>query len=172
MITTQIFFTVFASIAVISAVVMLTRRTALGGAISLIVCFLAFAGLYVMLDAPFVAVMQVMVYAGAIMMLIVFVIMTVDTQAEALRKERATVVGAVIATVIIAVGIAVYEMALHGAAFEIQNARVIGTVANVGLRLFTRHILNFEMLSLLLLVALIGALVLARHDKKKPMKEA
>lgn len=157
----------FGAIAVAGALVMLTRKTALGGAISLVVCFLAFSGLYVTLDAPFVAIMQVIVYAGAIMMLIVFVIMTVDTRAEALRRERTTVIGAVVATMIVGAGIAVYELALHDDAIITHGIGVVGTIANIGLRLFTRHALNFEMLSLLLLVALVGALVLVKQGKKK-----
>jgi NADH-quinone oxidoreductase subunit J len=168
MTATAIFFALFAGTAVLSALVMLTRKTPLGAAISLVVCFLAFAGLYVMLGAPFVAVMQVVVYAGAIMMLIVFVIMTVDADAEALRRERSTIVGAIIATIIVGTGIAVYGMALHSASLPAGGVPVNGTVAKVGALLFTRHVLNFEMLSLLLLVALAGALILAKHRTKGP----
>jgi NADH-quinone oxidoreductase subunit J len=166
--TAPIFFALFAGIAVIAALVMLTRKTALGAAVSLVVCFLAFSGLYAMLDAPFVAVMQVVVYAGAIMMLIIFVIMTVDTESEALHEERGTIIGAVIATVIVGTGMVVYQLALHAAGPMAQKAGspVNGTVANVGSLLFTRHVLNFEMLSLLLLIALVGALVLAKKQKK------
>jgi NADH-quinone oxidoreductase subunit J len=167
MTSTTIFFALFAGMAIVSALFMLTRKTALGAAISLVVCFLAFAGLYVMLSAPFVAVMQVVVYAGAIMMLIVFVIMTVDTEAEILRKERGTIIGAIIATIIVGAGIAVYELALHTASLPERGVPVTGTVAKVGLRLFTRHALNFEMLSLLLLIALVGALVLAKRHTTK-----
>ena len=164
-------FFLFASIAVLAALVMLTRKTALGGAISLVVCFLAFAGLYAMLDAPFVAVMQVVVYAGAIMMLIVFVIMTVDTDAEMLHRERWTVFGSLIAAAIMVAGISVYEIALRTAApLHAAAAPVSGTVARIGSILFTRHVLNFEMLSLLLLIALAGALILAKRRNKN--KEA
>lgn len=165
-----IFFTLFAGIAVIAALVMLTRKTALGAAVSLVVCFLSFSGLYVMLDAPFVAVMQVVVYAGAIMMLIIFVIMTVDTDNEALHEERGTMIGAVIATIIVGTGMAVYQLSLHAAAplSAGRTPAVKGTVANIGSLLFTRHVLNFEMLSLLLLIALAGALVLAKQNKKTP----
>ena len=162
-----LFFALFAGVAVIAALVMLTRRTALGAAVGLVVCFLAFSGLYVMLDAPFVAIMQVVVYAGAIMMLIIFVIMTVDTDAEALHEERGTIFGAIIATFIVGTGIIVYQLALHAASPLVRNpgGPVCGTVAKVGSLLFTRHVLNFEMLSLLLLIALVGALVLAKKHK-------
>lgn len=163
-----LFFFLFAGIAVLAALAMLTRKTALGAAVSLVVCFLAFSGLYVMLDAPFVAVMQVVVYAGAIMMLIIFVIMTVDTDAEILHEERTTIIGATVASIIVGTGIAVYQLALHTAMpitrYALPGPK--GTVANVGVRLFTRHVLNFEMLSLLLLIALAGALVLAKQPKK------
>jgi len=164
---TILFLSLFAGIAVLASIVMLTRKTALGAAISLVVCFLAFAGLYVMLSAPFVAVMQVVVYAGAIMMLIVFVIMTVDADAEVLRKERATILGSLIAAAIMIVGIGIYELALHTASFLPQRTDVYGTVTNVGSLLFTHHVLNFEMLSLLLLIALVGALILTKQNKKK-----
>ncbi len=168
MILTTIFFSLFAGVAVIAALVMMTRTTPLGAAVSLVVCFLAFAGLYVMLDAPFVAVMQVVVYAGAIMMLIVFVIMTVDLEAEALRRERGTILGAIVATIVVATGVAVYELALHASVPLAGLKPVAGTVSKIGSLLFTRHVLNFEMLSLLLLVALGGALILAKQPKRKP----
>jgi NADH-quinone oxidoreductase subunit J len=161
-----VFFYLFASIAVAAAITMLTRKTALGAAISLIVCFLAFSGLYAMLDAPFVAVMQVVVYAGAIMMLIIFVIMTVDTRKEMLRKERPTIIGAGIASSIVLSGLVVCLLALHSSPLGDQAPPVVGTVAAVGKLLFTRHILNFEMLSLLLLIALAGPLILVKRQKK------
>jgi NADH-quinone oxidoreductase subunit J len=170
-VSTTIFFGLFAGIAVTAALVMLTRKTALGGAICLVVCFLAFSGLYAMLDAPFVAVMQVVVYAGAIMMLIIFVIMTVDTDAESLHEERGTIIGAIIATIIVGTGITVYELALNLASplgrDPAAAAAAKGTVAAIGSILFTRHVLNFEMLSLLLLIALAGALILAKNRKTK-----
>jgi NADH-quinone oxidoreductase subunit J len=167
MTTTPIFFTIFAGVAVLAALFMLTRKTALGAAVSLVVCFLSFAGLYVMLSAPFVAVMQVVVYAGAIMMLIVFVIMTVDADAEILRRERGTIIGAIVATIIVGAGIAVYVLALGRATPFTDGTMDNGTVERVGIRLFTRHALNFEMLSLLLLIALVGALILAKQRTKK-----
>jgi NADH-quinone oxidoreductase subunit J len=168
MIMAQVFFYFFAGIAVAAALLMLTQKTPLGAAVSLVICFLAFSGLYAMLDAPFVAVMQVVVYAGAIMMLIVFVIMTVDADAQTIRQERGTIIGGIIAAVIVGAGLVVYQLALHGALLDGRNAPVSGTVAAVGKILFTRHVLNFEMLSLLLLIALVGALVLSKQHKKKP----
>ena len=171
MIPEALFFYFFAGSAVAAAITMLTRKTALGAAISLVVCFLAFSGIYAMLDAPFIAVMQVVVYAGAIMMLIVFVIMTVDTDKEMLKKERPTIIGALIATIIVSAGLAVYQLSLPTAeVLTHEGARTIGTVAAVGRLLFTRHVLNFEMLSLLLLVALAGALILVKQQKKQPGK--
>ena len=159
-----IFFYLYAGVAVLFALLMLTRRNTLSAAICLIVCFLSFAGLYMVLDAPLVAVMQVLVYAGAIMMLIIFVIMTVDTKETELKKERPVILGSVVAAAIVIVSIALLSFSIReiprgwGAAPD----QTFGTVADIGRVLFTVHILNFEMISLLLLVALVGALVLAK----------
>lgn len=160
----MIFFGVFSSIAVLFSLLMLTRKSALAAAICLIVCFLSFAGLYAMLNAPLIAALQVLVYAGAIMMLIIFVIMTVDMRKEELKKEKPVLIGSAVAGLILLVCTTLFFLSLRGIPYEwaMGSAQEFGTVANVGKNLFTRHVLNFEMISLLLLAALIGALVLGK----------
>lgn len=162
-----IFFLVFAGIAVLSAVAMITRKSALDGAICLIVCFLSFSGLYAMLDAPFVAAMQVLVYAGAIMMLIIFVIMTVDTRENRPAVKKPVLAGAIAATGIMGVSMALFFLAVRTGAPAQTAAPAFepGTVGRVGHLLFTKHVLNFEMISLLLLAALVGALVMGKRHQ-------
>jgi len=163
----HLFFYVFAALTLLAAVVMLTRKSALDGAICLVVCFLGFAGLYAMLDAPFVAAMQVLVYAGAIMMLIIFVIMTVNTDESRRAVKKPVLVGSIVATVIMVVCMTLFFTAVRGAKLpsDTGEAFLPGTVQRVGKLLFANHVLNFEMISLLLLTALVGALVLGKRHK-------
>ncbi|MDD5675937.1 MAG: NADH-quinone oxidoreductase subunit J [Chitinivibrionales bacterium] len=167
MILREIFFFLFGGTAVLCGLFMLTRKSALSGAVSLVVCFLSFAGLYAMLDAPFIAAMQVLVYAGAIMMLIIFVIMTIDLSAEERRAEKPVIVGGIIAGAIVAAAIALYSITVRGLPHITGAARIDGSVTHIGAVMFSKHVLNFEMLSLLLLVALVGAVVLGKKKAKE-----
>jgi NADH-quinone oxidoreductase subunit J len=162
------FFLVFAAITLLSAVAMLTRKHALDGAVCLIVCFLSFAGLYALLDAPFVAVMQVLVYAGAIMMLIIFVIMTVDAQEKHFAVRKPVLAAGIAATAIMAVCLSLFYIALRAVprSAGAGGGAPSGTVERIGRLLFTNHVLNFEMISLLLLAALVGALVLGKKGRR------
>jgi NADH-quinone oxidoreductase subunit J len=161
-------FAVLAAVAVVFSIFMLTRKSALDGALCLIVAFLSFAGLYRMLDAPFVAAMQVLVYAGAIMMLIIFAIMTIESKSEFHLSLKPLFTGTVAAGILVAVITTLFVNALekHPPIWS-STKPVYGSVELVGKILFTRHVLNFEMVSLLLLVALVGALVLG---KKSPQQ--
>lgn len=164
MLQESILFYLFGSIAVIFTVLMLTRKNALSAAVCLIAVFLSFAGLYVMLDAPMVAAMQVLVYAGAIMMLIIFVIMTVDMKEDELKIEKPVILSSLLAGTIVLTCIAMVSFSEQSVSYgwALPAGHAFGTVENVGHVLFTRHLLNFEMISLLLLIALVGALVLVK----------
>jgi NADH-quinone oxidoreductase subunit J len=163
----QVFFFLFGGMSVLCALLMLTRKSALSGAVCLIVCFLSFAGLYATLDAPFIAAMQVLVYAGAIMMLIIFVIMTVDLSAEEKQREKGFIIGGTIAGALVAVAIAIYSITAIRLPLQGISGSVDGSIAHIGTVMFSKHVLNFEMLSLLLLVALVGALVLGKKNTKE-----
>jgi len=160
-----ILFTVFSVVAVGGGVMTITRRNPLASALSLAVSFMAVAGLYTLLHSPFLAVMQVIVYAGAIMVLIIFVIMLLNLPDEAYASEELSRprvgIGLLIGGALFAVlyrGIDSLETEM----FEEAPAS-FGTVEAVGETLFTRYLYPFELVSILLLVAIVGAVVLAKR---------
>ena len=125
-------------------------------------CFLA--GIYVLLTAHLLAFLQIMVYAGAIMVLFLFVIMLLNTGDDALGRARMKIMQA--AGVVGAAGVvAVVVMAVNRAgALPMTNVRDdFGTVKEVGRLLYTQYLLPFEVTSLLLLVAIVGAVVVAKQ---------
>ena len=150
---------------------MVAQRNPLYSAISLIGVFVSLACLYVMLAAPFIAAVQVIVYAGAIMVLVVFVIMLLNVEEEERRPMRLR------ALVPIAVGLGAILFA--EAAFIIffvhtspgtptANVSDIGLTTSIGAGLFTSYLLPFEITSLLLLMAIVGAITLARRGGLLP----
>ncbi|HCN04351.1 MAG TPA: NADH-quinone oxidoreductase subunit J [Bacteroidetes bacterium] len=162
-------FLVFALGAVISAVSTVTRKNPVSSAMSLVAHFFMLAGLYLTLEAQFVAAVQVLVYAGAIMVLVVFVIMLLNlgneqalTENRGLRSTLATLIGAVFAVQIILVTVAEPT----GANALPSRAVEIGTTESIGQSLFTQYLFPFEAISLLLLAALIGSVVLAKRHMK------
>ena len=153
------------------AISMVAQRNPLYSAISLIGVFISLACLYVTLAAPFIAAVQVIVYAGAIMVLVVFVIMLLNVEEEERRPMRLR------SLVPIAVGLAAVFFA--EAAFIIffvtrspatpsGNISDVGQTASIGAGLFTSYLLPFEVTSILLLMAVVGAITLARRGGLLP----
>jgi NADH-quinone oxidoreductase subunit J len=160
-------FAFLAILAVASGVVMITHRNPVMSALSLIANFFALAGLYLTLRAQLLAVLQIVVYTGAIMVLVVFVIMLLNLGDEERLKERTSVwkgIGLAFALGVVAeLGYIIFV----GAGGQLPtalaaNAESIGTVEGIGEAMFGRFLLPFEMTSLLLLAAIIGAVVLAK----------
>src|SRR6266853_236223 len=163
-VATPFFFYLFAAIMVIGGILVITRKNPVHSALALIVTLLAQASIYLMLYAPFVAGVQIILYAGGIMVLFLFVIMLVSI--ERCQRERQFnkqwVIGMVAATALGGLFIAVYmkgksifpEHALP--AVEAQNTQNVGTL------LYGQYMFAFEIASLLLLVAIIGAVVMAK----------
>lgn len=161
-----ILFAIFAIGAVASAIFTVTRKNPVAAAMSLIGHFFMLAGLYLTLHAQFVAVVQVLVYAGAIMVLVVFVIMLLNLGNEQQLSERIslrTTLGTLMAA-LFAVQVVTGLMARPtGLNQQSAEAATIGTTASIGNALFTTYIFPFEAVSILLLAALIGAVVLAKR---------
>jgi NADH-quinone oxidoreductase subunit J len=162
----EMFFFFLAGVALVSALLMITRKSPVISAIFLVLNFLALAGLYLTLQAQFLAIIQVLVYAGAIMVLFVFVIMLLNLSDEQGLTEGFSfkkVVGAILAfTMFFEI---MYIVGLNsGGSLALQSpeATRLGTVEHVGTQLFTKFLLPFEITSILLLAAMIGALVLAK----------
>jgi NADH-quinone oxidoreductase subunit J len=161
----EILFYIFAAGGIISAVLVVTRRNPIISALYLIVNFFCLAGIYLTLHAQFIAVIQILVYAGAIMVLFVFVIMLLNLGDERSLGDSIT------SKKIVAAGFGfgvlmelVYIFMMHPASqtIDMKRAEDIGTVEAIGRVLFTRFLFPFEVTSLLLTAAIVGAIVLAK----------
>ena len=163
----QILFILFGAVSLIGAISVISFRHPIYSALSLIVTFFAQAGLFVLLGAHFVAAVQVIVYAGAIMVLFLFVIMLLNLGTLSLKgamsgklKGFAIILGILLA----AEGIYIAVNALNDTAVA-SAAPTTGTTTTyqIGELLFTKYLLPFEVTSLILLAALIGVIVLVKR---------
>ena len=161
-------FAVLAAVGVVSALMMVTRRNLVHAALYLVVTFFSVAAVYVLLDAEFLAAVQVLVYAGGIMVLFLFVIMLVDLPKELAdaRRSRKLHVTTALALTILTVGLlAYYSVRAGGTAPDAARAVAVGQGGNleaVALSLFRYYLLPFEVVSVLLLAAMVGAILLAK----------
>lgn len=164
-------FYIFAALAVIAALGVITLRNPVYSAMCLAVVFISLAAMYVLLSAPFIAIAQVMVYAGAILILFVFVIMMLSPESKlqtGLKWQRPLAVVFGLALVIeLVVVLASAVTAPAQGKFTPEYIDQIGSVQAVGASLFTDFLLPFEITSLLLLVAIVGVIVLAKKPKIK-----
>lgn len=165
---TTVLFIIFAGMAIGCAISMVSQSNPLYSAISLIGVFIALASLYVTLAAPFIAAVQVIVYAGAIMVLVIFVIMLLNVEHSEPRRRRLRFL------VPVAIGMAailISETAFILYSVQTANAKLPGHISDVGLThsigegLFTGYLLPFEITSVLLLMAIVGAMSLARRTE-------
>lgn len=169
MVVQWILFAGLAAVAVASAIGMLLSKSAIYSALNLIINFVTVAAFYLVLDAPFISLAQVTVYAGAIMVLFLFVIMLLG--AERLpggdvmkwQKPLAVVLGVVL------VAEFAYLLVMRAGSFAVSEATAgavgggFGSPQAIGKLLFSAYILPFEVISILLLVAMVGAIVLTRR---------
>jgi NADH-quinone oxidoreductase subunit J len=170
-----LFFYLFGALAVVASLLVVGQRNPMYSVLLLIVSFGALAGLYVLLDAPFVAVTQIIIYAGAIMVLFLFVVMLLNVPREELpppgmlASGRARIVGAVLAVALAAELIWALSRVRGPWLGAGEPADSLSSVRDIGVALFTKHALAFEVTSLLILIAMVGAVVLAR--KEDPAEE-
>jgi len=168
-VTARLVFDVAAGLAILFAAVMVVHRHPVKSVLALVVSFFALSVSYVMLTAPLIAALQVIVYAGAILVLFLFVLMLLNVPEEVRQKS-----GRPIHHTLSAIAIVVFTAVLLGAlrAHGATNAApaggpLSGEIAPVARLLFSEHLLAFEALSILLLAALVGAFALARRETPK-----
>ena len=163
MIHTILFF-VFAIICVAAAVNLLLQKHPIHSALSLIVVMGSLAVLYLLLGAEFVAAIQVIVYAGAIMVLFVFVIMLLNAgEEESTQGSKVAFFGTPAVAALICM--VVYVLTRHLPTGQmIELGKFVGTTRDVAMKLFTTYLLPFEVTSVLILIAIMGAVVLARRE--------
>jgi len=167
-----VLFYLFGAIAVIASLLVISQRNPIYSVLLLIASFGALSGLYVLLDAPFVAVIQIIIYAGAIMVLFLFVVMLLNAHEDAETGEHAFVaapsparrLGGLLAVLLGAELAFAIALAGGNGVFTVPS---VSSVASLGRLLFTEYAFAFEATSLLILVAMVGAVVLARKDSAK-----
>lgn len=166
-VATPFFFYFLSALALISGVLVITRRNAVHSALALIVTLLSLAGIYLMLYAPFVAGVQIILYAGGIMVLFLFVIMLVNLErAEKERQFNRQWIVAILAS--LALGLLFVKVFTDSKALGELMQRAPAQLAEstntqqVGIVLYGNYMLAFEIASLLLLVAIVGAVVMAK----------
>lgn len=150
---------------------MVAQRNPLYSAISLIGVFISLACLYVTLAAPFIAAVQVIVYAGAIMVLVVFVIMLLNVEQEesqTLRLRSLVPIAVGLAAVLFAEAAFIIFFVQASPATPTRNLSNVGLTSSIGAGLFTSYLLPFEITSILLLMAIVGAITLARRGGLLP----
>jgi NADH-quinone oxidoreductase subunit J len=157
-------FYLFGLVSLVSALLAVTRRNPVAAAMWLVLMFFGLAGIYVVLEAYFVAAVQILVYAGAIMVLFLFVIMLLDLRAEELAQRprpRLKLVGALGALAFL--GTAVAAVAQSRVALSAAPAPLDAGAGAIGSALFNRWPLAFEVTSFLLLGAILGAVILTKR---------
>lgn len=162
-----IFFFIVAAVAVGSAILMITRTNPVISVLYLIVNFFCLATMYLTLHAQFIAIIQILVYAGAIMVLFLFVIMllnlgdeTVLSEKRSLRRILATgLIAAAFFEIIVAIATSPHNGPEPAG---VALANTMGTVETIGAVLYSRFLFPFEVTSMLLLAAMVGVIVLAK----------
>lgn len=170
----QFVFYLFALTALASALLFVTRRSPVSAALWLVSTMFSIAGLYILLDAQFVGAVQVLVYAGAIMVVFLFVVMLLnlgDGDAAAdIRKHRTRIAAGALGLALLAELLTLFRTRLPaGMVVEARGVSATGdvnVVAPVARALYTDYLIAFEVTSLLLLASVVGAVVLARRRER------
>jgi len=167
------FFYLFAAVAVVASLLVIAQRNPIYSVLLLIASFGALSGLYVLLDAPFVAVTQIIVYAGAIMVLFLFVVMLLnapheetehDEKVHLLRRPGPVWFGGVLAAALVVE--LLWALTRAGSDSGPFSVEAVSSVRTLGRVLFTEYAFPFEVTSVLILVAMVGAVVLAKRDSR------
>ena len=165
------FFYLFGIIALAAAVMVIANRREFYSALSLIVCLCSVAVLYLVLDSPFIAAVQIIVYAGAIMVVFLFVIMLLDPfSSEIIRGKKkylayvGVLLGILAFTILYPILHAYNLITPESPGFIGED---VGSLKQLGEVLFSEYLLPFEMTSVLILIAIVGVVVLAKRQASK-----
>ena len=160
-------FIILSAGAIAGSLLVVMRRDPMQSAIFLIFSMLCLAGLYALLQASFIAIIQILIYAGAVMVLMLFVIMMLNLREEEMRWERKDgfwVLGIIASLVVL------FEFARFLISFPTLQAQPLpdsfGTVGEIGKILFKEYLLPFELISVLLLIGIIGSVIYSRKKIK------
>ena len=164
---TQILFWLLSVLAVGSAVMVVASKNPVHSILFLIITFFAISGHYILLNAQFLAIVNIIVYAGAIMVLFLFVVMLMNLNAESEPPQRnkylsfgGTIAGASLLLVLVAA----LKQTATSSAYVQTNGGSVGLIENLGKLLFTEYVFPFEISSVLFLSAMIGAVVISKRE--------
>ena len=163
----QVLFLVFATAAVVTALAVVLARNPVHSALALMACFLQISAIFVLLEAPLLAVIQIFVYVGAIMVLFLFVTMMLDIREATLQRflPRGNLT---VMAMLAVLGVEMLALVLWSDRFSVSappaGASTGGEIRELSTTLFNDYLLPFEVASVILLVALVGAIVLARKE--------
>jgi NADH-quinone oxidoreductase subunit J len=167
-----VLFYLFATVALASAVMVVVNRKVFYSAISLIICLCSVAVLYLILESPFIAAIQIIVYAGAIMVVFLFVIMLLDPFSSAIIRDKKKFLGYIgVLLGILTITFLYPVLKSYDIAQTPKNPifldHEVGSIQQLGESLFNEYLLPFEMTSVLILIAIIGVVVLAKRQVSK-----
>ncbi|MET3697117.1 NADH dehydrogenase subunit J [Bacillus oleivorans] len=159
-------FLILALVSLIGGILLLQLKKVVHMVLALVMTFVSLAGVYVMLSAEFVAVVQILIYSGAVTIIMLFGIMLtrhLDEEQNDQDKGRKFLLflGVMVFAVVVYYGIFRLEIPEQTANLHLENTK------QIGIELFSKYVIPFELASVLLLVALVGAIVLAKKDDEK-----
>ena len=174
------FFYLFAGMAIIFSLIVVLKRNPVASAFSLVMVFFSFAGLYALMQAHLIAAMQILVYAGAIMVLFVFVIMLLNADTPSFDLERSSAVQKIAITSGTSLVLLVFmwafkhasPRALLGSFPPERIEKAGGNVRVISELMFSEYILPFELTSALLLAAIVGAVAIAKRKQDREKHNA
>jgi NADH-quinone oxidoreductase subunit J len=161
----SVLFFLFAGLAIASAVSMVYHKNPLYSAISLIGVFISLSCIYITLAAPFIAAVQVLIYAGAIMVLVVFVIMllNLDEDKPLNRLRYLYAVGGGLGLILLVQTFFIFYAVMKAPNHAVNQNESVGKTLNLGSAMYTQYLLPVEIVGVLLLMAIIGAVILVRR---------
>jgi len=163
---TLVLFSYFAAVILISGILVVTLANPVHGVLSLLVMFFHVAGIYVLLNAEFIAIVQILVYAGAILVLYLFVVMLLNLSGQEKSHNRQYLFGSFIGVTMFVELIIFLNRSIFSGTIgpdTVEKIKTTGDTQAIGESLFTTYLWPFEVASLILLVAMIGAIVLSKN---------
>lgn len=160
-----VFFFLFAGLAIACAISMVYHKNPLYSAISLVGVFIALSCIYVTLAAPFIAAVQILIYAGAIMVLVVFVIMllNLDEDKPLNRLRYLYAVGGGLGLILLVQTFFIFYAVMRAPQHAVDNSQTAGKTLSIGQAMYTEYLLPVEIVGILLLMAIIGGVILVRR---------
>lgn len=166
MTTQQLIFWFLSAVAVFSAIMVITRRNPVYSVLYLIITFFAISGHYILLNAQFLAIVNIIVYAGAIMVLFLFVLMLMNLNKESEPQKNKYMLwsGAIAGGLLMFVLIDAVRPDGQIPIYDGLSGGNVGLIKNLGMRLYTDYLVPFEISSILFLSAMVGAVVIGKKD--------